>query len=213
MANVSDFRTDLLIEFPDVPIPLIDREVIRAVIEVCEKAYVWKEQLNPQIATTGNQTMHLRTPKGSRIAGIVEAYQDGHRVVSATEKELDTSDSSWRDSDVQSETINYFYLKDRSTAVLSDIPSKRMRFLIVALLKPSLEATEIPDFIREDYADLIISGAKFRLLKMNGKPWSNPNLAGAEKNQFERELKRAKAERLNDFTRSSSLTIRPVGYW
>lgn len=213
MATIDQFRTDVLIEVPSAPIPLVDREITRTIIEVCEKAYVWKEELHPQIATTNNQTMHLSTPKDSRIAGVIELNHGGHRILSATERELDDTRSEWRSPNGQSETISYFYLKDRTTVVFSDVPSCRMRIKVIAILKPSLDARRFPDFIREDYADLIAMGAKYRLLKMNGQAWSNPNLATFEQQNFNKELKRAKAERINDFTRSSTLTIRPVSYW
>jgi len=52
-------------------------------------------------------------------------------------------------------------------------------------LQPEKTATALPDILWHDYEDAISSGARWRLLRLPGRAWSNPELAGYYQREFE----------------------------
>jgi hypothetical protein len=71
-------------------------------------------------------------------------------------------------------------------------------------LKPTRTSTSIEDFIFEDYAETVYAGARFRLLVVPAKPYTNPELALAFQNQYIGGMNQARQRSSRGFVRSNT---------
>jgi hypothetical protein len=78
----------------------------------------------------------------------------------------------------------------------------------VGVLKPSLSATGVEDFIFETHGRSIACGAIWRLTIIPGKEWSNPEVAMYYKTEFYKHMDAAKGRD----TRRVNLRIASVGF-
>ncbi|MGH1372983.1 MAG: hypothetical protein ACRBBW_13165 [Cellvibrionaceae bacterium] len=209
---LKKFRSEVLTDVSGVPGSLIDRHILRAAIEFCDYTLTWREKF---IQTTDEGVMQcLLTPdEGSRVVTVLYVGDDGVKVAPATESRLDDTMTGWRDADNDSASAQYYFLEDRETLSLVLTPDAERSVEVVACLKPTQDATELHDDLYEDHIEALGYGAKARLFAMPAKPWSNPELAMYFKKQFEDAKDKEKAERLNDYTRESSLIVRPHNYY
>ena len=71
---------------------------------------------------------------------------------------------------------------------------------ITLILKSTLDAVSAPADILNRWAEVIAHGVKFRLLLMPDKPWSNPQLAGHYRSEYDRECSRVASDVRNEFS-------------
>jgi hypothetical protein len=90
----------------------------------------------------------------------------------------------------------YFWVNEPDSIRLFYIPDQVWTIKGEVALKPSRTATGIEKWIYETYADVLASGAVYRLAKVPGKEWSNPELAAMHKNLYEQGVTNA---RIRDF--------------
>jgi len=209
---LKKFRSEVLTDVSGVPGSLVDRCILRAAIEFCDYTLTWREKF---IQTTSEGVMQclLSPDTGSRIVTVLYVSDDGVKVVPATESQLDGVSAGWRDTNNQSAAAQYYYLEDRETLSLVLTPDAERSLEIIACLKPTQDSTELPETLYEDHIESIGYGAKSRIFAMPAKPWANPELAMYFSTLSESAKDKEKAERLNDYTRESSLVVRPYNYY
>jgi hypothetical protein len=126
---------------------------------------------------------------------------------------LDDTEAGWRTS--ESDVASYYYMPDKKTIRLALTPttteSKTLK--VVACFKPTVDATVLANNLYDDHLEAISHGALARLYDMDGESWANPAGAAKKRVLFELAKKKEKAERLNDYTRESTLRIRGVDYY
>jgi hypothetical protein len=214
VTAISEFRPEVLPDAPGVPPPLVDRAIRHAAIELCDNAFVWRVKLDPKdiVAGTGEYTIDA-SPCG-RVVTVMYAGHDGVRMLPTTERQLDDSEDGWRISTSRAAVSSWYYLPDRNTIRLALAPdvSKAQALNLSVSLKPTQDSTDLPDVLYDDYLETVGHGARARVLAMSGVGWANPQLAGYHKAEFDRLIRKHRAERLNDFTRQSSLSFKPHAY-
>lgn len=82
----------------------------------------------------------------------------------------------------------YFYQRYRGT--ISIQPHLNGEIEVSAFAKPDNRATTLPDFIFEEFYQVIANGALSSLLKISGQEFTNPNLALYFESEFNKELDR-----------------------
>lgn len=71
---------------------------------------------------------------------------------------------------------------------------------LLVILKPKSSATNAPEKLLERWSDSLSTGLKARMMLMPEKPWTNPQLGGHYKNEFERSKLQALADVRNEFS-------------
>jgi hypothetical protein len=79
-----------------------------------------------------------------------------------------------------------FLQKDERSISVFPIPKETASNSLTmrVALKPSRSAATFDDVLFEDYAEVIASGAKYRLLSMANKPWTNGPASAANLTAF-----------------------------
>lgn len=217
MISLEAFLPKLRVELEGAPEPLIERRLRDAVIEACERAPVWTEQLPEIPVREGQQEFELPPPAGNALVhDIVRVMFDSVPMGCSPEDE--------RTQNPYLQLPNRhpftFHVEKRGTLTLNGKAPKtsdpvaanepRMcRGLDVFVsLKPPRNCTEVPRCLYDHYYQLVIDGTLGYAFDMRDTPWYDPGEAKKKKVAFEYELAKAKQALDTDFTQRP-LQVRP----
>lgn len=215
MKNLDEFYIEVRPEVPGCPIAVMNRALVNAAIEFCDRTLTWRTEIDTQGVNDGTNEYDLEVPSCGRVAAVLYVGHDDVRVVPGNERNLDDRLTGWRRSTAEADIAEYYYLPNRKTIRLALTPASDSSsgLDIFCAFKPIPAATQLPDNLYDDHLEAIGWGAKARLMLMSGAAWANPALAGIYSESFQSAIVKERAERFNDYTRESDLIIRPPSYW
>jgi len=196
VVNFEDYLPEVLIEVNGCPSKVAQNAVRNAVIELCQKARVWRETLDPINTKTGVAIYDLCLPENSQMVTLLWGKYNGINISPISEDELDTVSSRWRIESWRTETGDpvCFFAPKQSEVQLIRIPTVDLAsgLELGAALAPSRNGYEAPESIYNEYLEVVACGAKARLLDMSTRPWYNPQAAAAEDVKFQRGIVNAR---------------------
>lgn len=210
MTALNRFGLDIAMDIVGAPMPLIEREVRFTAVEFCDYTLTWRVSLDDIDVVGGTGEYELTVPANSRVVTIVYAGHDGAKLMPTTEVALDDDHDGWRTS--KSSKAAWYYLPDRTRIRIVLTPDAAGTLEAAVALAPTQDAKVLPDMLYNEHLESIRKGTLARMLAVPGKAWSNPAMAAYYLNAFDRAKRKEKAERLNDYTRRSTLSITPVNY-
>lgn len=163
-------------DVPGCPYESVVEAINGAVIELCAKSQIWRATLTPNInIVQGTDTYTLTPPTDTRV--IIPVYVEydvvtiKKKLLPATEEEMDFLDPQWRIAD---ESSPFRYLMLGPTQIqLNRKPDQAITagLLVRAALKPTPTATGADDIVFNDWYEIVVHGAKGRLMSQTTKPW------------------------------------------
>ena len=181
MAVWADLYPDILVFVPGCPDPFLTQELRRAATEFFRDSRAWVQWLDPIVSAGTLREYDLDLPTDSAVVQIERATSDGNpaEILSflAQEKNPATRENE-RPGIVTS---------DRVTVTLTRTFVPGTRIEIQASLMPSRTAATLPDALMQQYADAIVSGARYRLQRTPG-PLNNPQGAAEAYAEYQRQL-------------------------
>ena len=204
MITADNFLGDIRIDVNRCPDPLIERELRKAIIHLCEQASVWLHddyiELIPgecDYSISVPEPEDITLPPQADIQSIVGAWH-GTRILEpanhhdiADEVRLSSGKTSRRSIGLLSYTAT-----NRGDIRLLGEPNvnntEDLRFSVS--LKPSRVAEEYPDFLSSDYHETIVHGATGYLMMMAGREWTNTDLGTWHRRQFDERIIEARQE-------------------
>lgn len=192
--------------------PLIAENAIRsAVIDLCQKARVWRETL-AAINVVQDQAAYVLTPSaGSRIISSVNVTYNEESIEADTEEDMDYVYGDWRLLPTGTPT-KYLFMSPE-TLTLNKKPAAAITggLIVRVTVKPTVDATDCDDLIRDDWLDVVADGAKAKLMAIPGQPWSNLAEARYLKKEFRKGVARARIRMIHGRT-DKPLSARPVSF-
>lgn len=178
MLPLSKFRPELRFEFIDLPDQLFDYALIRAARTIAKDGNVIRRRIVVHPVPEA-ETYKLRSPDGLEICSILGIWYESccsegsvpRTFVPSPSACLCPRDYAWYD-DIEDE--------------LHLVQSCAMRcvyYVTVAVCPPD-DTCELPAVLYDEYLDLLLLGAKSRILRLNNKPWSNLQLAALYEKGF-----------------------------
>jgi len=154
-----------------------------AAIDFCRRAPVWRENIEDIYPKSGFPEYDIDTPSQSQAnIGELGSYE-GKDFHPTTAAEV----SAIKDILHSTGTPTHYDLLDPETIRLSPIPDDGAPTTAITIkmrLIPTRESHEAPDFLFNQYADIIAYGAKSRLHEMTGRPWYDRTSATDNKRLF-----------------------------
>ena len=238
LVTLDKWIPDIRPMVPECPTPVIEHHVRRAIIEACERARLWRENL-PEIRILRDQTiyeLHTPTPK-SCIHSVLDVCISGRPI----------RDYSHNYHNARGGGYNYhngypapyyggfqgYNIPDRGFIQLTNTPIRdseaippskpregegedesppvnrvRTGIEVSVSIKPERDALEVSSVIYKDYYELIRVGALHFIMDIPASPWTDQNKAAMYKREFEIELNRAKQMIDTGFT-TKSQRIKP----
>ncbi len=172
MATIESLVPYIASEVKDAMFLVIERELIQTARKFFEQSMAWKDDKNLHAVVSGDEFVSLFIPDEANMVSVDYVLFDDLDIYPVTEYELNLTTPEWRE-DTGPPTN---YIVQLNEARLRLYPKSNLVGTIKyqLILKPSMSATEIPDFAVDQFIDVLIDGTLSRLYGMTGKSWSNP---------------------------------------
>ena len=178
----AELATSIRAEVHGCPTPIIVTAVRDASIEMCSRTGINIHESSIAISAGSTQYNIAGLPAESELNHVVDIF-DGTRAlqpVSYNELKRRLGDGD------QEGKPKYYAQKDNTAIFVAPKPQVADTLRIIYTVKPTHDASGLPDTIGLEHKEVIIHGALYRLQMMNDQPWSTPTFAGVNKDLFER---------------------------
>jgi len=187
---------------PGCPEIVVETHLQEAAAEFCAVSQIWRYDIDKDYTSKNTSDYEVEVLTNTVLEDILVMYLDGQPLkrVSDGHYDLPSTVGTSRPmsfSIYQDEQIRFF-----------PTPDGKYEFEGVAVLKPSLSATGVEDFIFETHGRSIACGAISKLAAIPGKEWTNPELAAYYKAEFYKHANDAKGRD----TRRVNLKVKMVGF-
>lgn len=186
---------------PGCPEITIETHLREAAADFCSRSEVWEFDLDPDFTSRNTADYEIDVPTGAVLENILFLSIGGVTATRVSSKYIDNTLGA------KGAPGKYSVYQDTSIRMYPT-PDGKYEFSGTAILRPSLTATGVEDFIFERYAREISCGAIYRLAEIPGKEWSNPDVALYHKMMFHKGADDAK----NRATQRSNLRVAAVGF-
>ena len=207
--NVSDIVPFVAPEVPGCPEVLIKQAIVQTAIEFCAETLAWQEIQDPIIMIDKANELDVEVPRDARIVTVKDIWASNRRLRPVTMEQLFERIPNWQTAE-SSEPAYYNASADWQTIKIfpSPLDAKRAKITMRVAYAPTLTATALPDEIVTKHLDGLTGGAKSRLMLMPGRSWTNTQLAGVYRVQFNDQMLKAKIDILHDRVQGS-VSVRP----
>lgn len=222
MAAFSDLLAQVKPECPTCPDNVLINEVRKAVRDFCERSTYWRD--SEEFSLWGDQDDGEYTytpPAGAQIVSFINPFIWGST-------RIDRVSTDWLDSEYHRDWRNmianraeYYRItaqnKFRLIPRLEDLGDEIVpaaeggdgvmmrdveyegKLVVGAALKPTATATEIPDYVYDEWYEALADGALGALLSMDGQDWFKPERSLFKMAKFEDGVMKARQKAINEF--------------
>lgn len=183
MLDIDDFLPEVMRYAPNASDFAAQRFIIQAARDICERCKVWRE--NDTLTITAPEMQGVCTIGDAAIVAIQSAKL-GERVLEPVRVEwLDAELPNWATDTTEATALYVTQIRPDTIAV---VPREAGTLTVRLALKPSRNATSLPEFLLETYAEEIGRGAAARILIDPNS--ENPQLGLAHQQWFNEQLDR-----------------------
>lgn len=179
MRTWDFFFPDVLPQVLGCPEPTVERALLRAAREFCDRARVWRADLDPISTVAGTADYDLSYPSQSDAVELVGAMYNGHAIQFDVVDGTSTADRNTGRGDRRLLTWDL-----RTVKMMPTPADSGGSIVITAILQPAETATGVPNDIGDSYCEEISDGALARLLAMNKTEWTNQMIASEKSKKF-----------------------------
>jgi hypothetical protein len=138
---------------PGCPEVVIETHLQEAAAEFCARSEIWRFDVESDFTSKGESDYDIDVPVGSVMENILAFYIEGTALKSVSDRHYDLS------STTPTSRPSLYSIYQDTKVRLYPTPDKQYPFEGVAVLKPSLSATGVEDFIFETHGRCISYGA------------------------------------------------------
>tara|TARA_E500000081_G_scaffold147156_1_gene171049 strand:+ start:747 stop:1376 length:630 start_codon:yes stop_codon:yes gene_type:complete len=172
---------------PGCPEVVIETHLKEAAADFFARSEIWRFDIDPDFTSASTKDYELDTPTNAVLENIYELLLDDQCITRISDRHVNISRFT-----TNGKPIYYAIYQDTSVRFYPT-PDKKYTFSGIGVLKPSLAATGVEDWIYETYGRCISYGAISRLAEVPGKEWHNPELAGYYRSKFDMDADMAKS--------------------
>jgi hypothetical protein len=173
---------------PGCPEIVIDAHLQEAAAEFLERSEIWRFDIDLDITARNEPDYQIDVPTGAVLHDVIYVALDGHELRKVSDKHMNSSV-------INGTAKPQFYSMYQNDSIrLFPTPDASYKFKGVGILKTSLTAKKLEEFIWENHGRCIAYGAISRLAMIPGKEWSNPDAGVYYRNMFISEADAAKAK-------------------
>ncbi len=185
MAAYESLLPEIIPMVPGCPDTFIENSIRSAIIELCEKAAVYQQELDPITTVANIYEYDFEPPSQTSVHKILWVTHDGKDLEPISTSLIEQRRPDWRKSDYYGKP-EYYIKQSQSLFWLVPVPSetKVSSTIMRAQLKPTHASTACNTEVMDDYRDTIVNGALFRLLRTPSKEWTDYNGAQVYASMF-----------------------------
>lgn len=211
MVSLSMFTPFIAFRVLGCPDPAIERCVLDACIEFCERSTTLRVTLDPVTINADDSQIQLDDTATTRIVRVVRAWIDGTEILPTSEQDADHPlgyvDSV---SGVSAYTGRPRTFVDDGPGLIRlwPRPDKQYQLTARCVVKPSRSATQVDSQLFDDHADAVVDGALARLFEVPG-PWFDARMSKMHRDRFDEACNNGRVMSTIGAT-SAELRIAPV---
>lgn len=205
MARLEAFLPYVALHCMGVPEPSMVHEIRSALVLFCERTRVWKA-LHTLTVKANRADYEIPAEDSAVVVTIEEARFIGHRL---PPEALDVLQQRWDDWMTQTGTPLCFTQMDPDSLKLVPMPVADVPkgLSLRVCYKPDRTAKDVPDWLFQQYAEVIAAGAIARLTAINSLPCFNPGVSAAFGLTFYEGMNKALHKADKSFTRTPRRTV------
>jgi hypothetical protein len=185
-VNWETFLPLITPEIPGCPHATIELNLAATAADFCARTHIWRAPLD--LGTT--QVDEAIYPVINTVNVIIESVLwllVDNRTLEHTDPRLINPEDLTRTG-----RPTHFWVESDKNIRLFFTPDDVYTLNGEVALKPSRLANGVDSWIYETWADVLVSGAIYRITRVPGKEWSNPEMAGAHKSLYEQGVTNAR---------------------
>jgi len=192
-TNILDLAIrEVRVSIPDSTQLVTRSAFVQAARDFCRRTLAWRER-NTVATVAGTPTYVVYTPANGVVVDFFAPKLDTDiTLIKVPTAKVDSIDMELLTD--QDEPSYAFLTGVQNEIQLAAIPDAAYTFSFQLALMPAEAATTIDDTLWDRYGDTIVSGALFRLLRMPGKSWSDPQMAEYHRNLYEAAIPEAQSK-------------------
>jgi len=172
---------------PGCPEVVIEAHLKEAAADFFARSEIWRFDIDPDFTSASTKDYELDTPTNAVLENIYELLLGDQCLTRISDRHVNISRFTTNGKPV------YYAVYQDTSVRFYPTPDKKYTFRGVGVLKPSLSATGVEDWIYETNGRCISYGAISRLAEVPGKEWSNPELASYYRSKFDMDADMAKS--------------------
>lgn len=183
MKSIDEFLPKIHQFAPGIADPVAYEWIVQAAIEFCEKTRAWVDF--DEYTLSGIDPSGIIAPADSVIHEIATLNFNGEELQPRSPADMDNLVPGWRQGRARGNPMYFTQMTPNTVAVA---PLQAGRITAWLTLKPSPDARMLPDFLSDQYRQVIADGALARILVLPNQPFTNPTLAQAMLTNFQYKL-------------------------
>lgn len=168
MATLISLLSEIIGHVPGCPDFLIEEKTLEGTREFCRETWIWEDE------QAENQVLSVDPLEEDIVYDLT--YETGEHIIGISV--VTKNDTPMNPG------IDYVKAVKNAKVIFSTPFSATDVVEVKRVYRPSMTATEIPDFLVEEYGKTIAHKATAELLKMENKPWSNASKALYHENLY-----------------------------
>ena len=191
LIEIDEVLPDIEPELMRCPVPVMERRLREAAIDMCEQTNLWLWR-HPEVPVTAGECVYtLAAPSTeSEVHSVLELALEGMRLHDYSMQGLLDGQGAARVRPCgfivpHRGEIELLIKPMRSTGDVNE-PTDRTGLETLVSLKPTRGAMTLPRVLVRDHYDALVAGTLYRALRMRGYDWSEAK--GAKRLQGEYEL-------------------------
>lgn len=197
-TNITAFKYLVAPDVLPCPDPMVNREVISTINEFCKKTNILQRDFELSVDSNDIDTELQNCidfdiseySRDLRPSSVLEMLVDSNEYIPQL-RNIRNTITNW--SAVSDERIKYFWIPNYHTIRVFDMSSNDNNIWMRISVKPKTTATTVDEELYENWSEAIVAGAKWRIMSMPGKEWSNPEHADYYRREYRKYLSQAKA--------------------
>jgi hypothetical protein len=183
MKSLDAFASSILPFAPGCSEPAMHMGIRQAAIEFCERTRLWR--FDDEFKVTDGDCEGILAPYGAVLHEIEAVLFGGQELEPKATAWLDLHMRGWRTGDLAG-IPKYFTQTEPNTIRL--VPFNPGTLRLNVWLKPAQDATELPDWMADQYRETIAHGALSRILLIPKQSFTNIPLGTAFGTLFQGKL-------------------------
>lgn len=200
-TDYTDYLPEILPKVKGCPEQVAVNAVRNALIELCDRAPVWRYEHDPLSSMANEGVYDFEPPTGGEVVKILQAWYDGKSLTPMSEDQLHAAYSDYRTADG---TPEYYTQDDQTQIILVPRPTTALvdAIKMIVQLKPTIASTNADTRLYNRYREQVARGALARLFDMGGESWADPDKADRNLTLFNADIVSASSAAQQNYGRA-----------
>lgn len=174
MRDLDDFLLEINPKAPGCPAPAAYQAILQACDDLCVRTKTWR--YSDDIIISGTDEIDFFPPSGAVLIDFESVLFGDTPLEAKTIKWMDQCMRGWRRGTI--EGVPRFYTQlDMNTLRIAPIDNGTLT--VNCWLKPAMDADQVPDFLFEQWHEVIAWGALGRILSTPNQPFTDVQMGAA----------------------------------